>query len=662
MDVSVFKEGGHLVTASMEHGGEFAFYLYRDDLVVQRTGYTTSPAQVFQITEPGEYQVKCFKLEKTGLKLRAWSRKISFDLKDVISNVQARKLERDQSAWPGILDDLAAIELSKGEKWYILEPKPYTAKRIMEIGWQLSNYPALNPVADIDWAAPGIENRSWGFHLHAWEFIDPVLKEFEAGGELELLDWALDAADNWWRFAESNKDDRAMVWYDMSLSLRAPRLMRLLLLAVHNDRRERAQALIEPVIVHFEQLLREEAFNANNNHGFFAAAASIDLAKTLAMFPGADQLLELGNNRMRVMAERQFAADGGHLEHSPDYHRMLLGSFEKGLLAGLINDDEVAERIRKASYVMGWMVQPDGHLVQFGDSPSFDVDAAEMSSVDPYTEFILSNGDRGEPNNEELCVLESSGYAFVRSPQPESAGERSSSSYLAFQAGFHSRAHKHADDLTFTWFDLGREILVDAGRYGYEDLLPADAPERLDGFYYGAPERMYVEGTVAHNTVSVNGENIQRRGRKPYGSALQHCTNDNGVFELRGAVEYENYKHSRSLAFKPCAELIVSDLIEAKGKPLTAVSWFNVDGSFEVSVEGNTVLIHDPDADFLIRVSSEGMLVLPVRGQHAPFRGWRSRVDREMEPVWNFGFQMNVISSTQQDVAFVVEKNGAEQQ
>src|SRR5699024_9968230 len=238
---------------------------------------------------------------------------------------------------------------------------------------------------------------------------------------------------------------------------------------------------------------QRDGFNPNNNHGFFAAAASVELPKLMPFLPFAGSLAQLGENRMRTMIDRQFAVDGGHLEHSPDYHRLRLGSFEKAVAAGLITEAETARRIRLAANVFGWMVQPDGHLVQFGDSPAFDVDSAELHSVDANSEFILSNGKRGTPNVDELCVLHDSGYAFVRSPQPQLPEKRSQSGYLAFQAGFHSRAHKHADDLTFTWFDRGREILVDSGKYGYEQLLPPDAPERKMGFYYGAPERMYVE-------------------------------------------------------------------------------------------------------------------------------------------------------------------------
>lgn len=480
------------------------------------------------------------------------------------------------------------------------------------------------------------------------------MNEYLQTGSPELLQWMFDAATNWWRFAKTNEDEGAMVWYDMSLSLRTPRLARLLVQLSKTDDSDRVLELFEPMIKHAEMLFQSNAFNPNNNHGFFAAAASVELPKLMPFLPMADSLAQVGESRMRTMVDRQFANDGGHLEHSPDYHRMLLGSFEKGLAAGLITEPETARRIRLAANVFGWMVQPDGHLVQFGDSPAFDVDAVELHSVDENSEFILSDGKRGNPNQEELCVLSDSGYAFVRSPQPQLSGQRSQSSYLAFQAGFHSRAHKHADDLTFTWFDKGHEILVDSGRYGYEQLLSPDAPERKLGFYYGAPERMYVESTIAHNTVQVDGKDIERRLRAPYGSALGKCTNSEGRFIIRGTATHADYVHERMLRFEPGRSLEVIDTLNTEGKAIEAISWFNLDGSFDAEVESNAIWFHSPNKEFKIRVSSESQLIMPVRGQQAPMRGWRSKVDRELVPVWNFGYQQVVDSRSRQLVTFEI--------
>lgn len=660
MKVKVYKERGFLIIAALGSGSEFAFYLYKDDEVLEKRPYTSSPATTFNVSAPGKYQAKVFVLSPEGEKTRTWSAEVEVEAHDLDFDDLNVVLPLDKEKWPHWLEQLKDIDVPEGEPWYILEPKRYTAESIMTRGWRLGRYPALNPVNDIDWEAPGLENRSWGFHLHAWEFIDPVFKEYQKTGNAEFLQWMYNAAKKWWSFARENDNGEAMVWYDMSLSLRTPRLARLLILLAQSDSPEHAVELFEPMVKHCEMLFKREAYNPNNNHGFFAAAASVELPKLLPFLPWAESLAVVGEIRMKTMVEKQFAPDGGHLEHSPDYHRMLLGSFEKGLDSGLISEEETARRIRHAANVLGWMIQPDGKIVQFGDSPAFDVDATGLRSVDENTEFILSNGLRGKPTVDELCVLPSSGYAFVRSPQPNTSGERVSSGYLAFQAGFHSRAHKHADDLTFTWFDCGYEILVDAGRYGYEQLLPPDAPERKQGFYYGAPERMYVEGTIAHNTVQVDDENIERRDRAAYGSALGRCTKTDDRFILRGEVEHDKYLHERMLRYEPGTSLEVIDTLSPSKGEIDAVSWFNVNGDFEAEVVDNSLVFHEPEAKFKIRVICGGELIMPVRGQQSPMRGWRSRVDRELIPVWNFGFRQVLADKARQNVKFEIIKTQLE--
>ncbi|MFO7176905.1 heparinase II/III family protein, partial [Enterococcus faecium] len=36
-------------------------------------------------------------------------------------------------------------------------------------------------------------------------------------------------------------------------------------------------------------------------------------------------------------------------------------------------------------------------------------------------------------------------------------------------AGYHGAAHKHADDLSLELYGLGRDFIVETGRYGYAD-------------------------------------------------------------------------------------------------------------------------------------------------------------------------------------------------
>jgi hypothetical protein len=264
------------------------------------------------------------------------------------------------------------------------------------------------------------------------------------------------------------------------------------------------------------------------------------------------------------------------------------------------------------------------------------------ASTSPTTEFLLSRGRRGVPNVRELDVLPEAGYAIVRSPQPAGTDDHTRSSYLFLSAAFHSRTHKHADDLTFTWYDREQEILIDAGRYGYVELLPKDSPLRLEGYYYRTPERQYAEATRAHNTVEVDGRDHVRRGRQPYGSAIRTAEKRNGHFVLRAQVDHGFWHHDRAIVLRPGHWLYVVDTVEARdGVDHDFRTWWNLAG--EVTPhrddDGRLAVELPGSADTLWIAELGGSeLMEPVTGQLEPMRGWRSKRDLQLTPAWSTGF------------------------
>ena len=577
------------------------------------------------------------------------------DVKDYLYPVDGALLNYARSALETrgakideIVTSLATATLPSLDGWFTSSRSRQDPRVILATGWKFAKFEPV-PVASLsDWATYGRQHRSWGFHLHAFEFMDPLLRAYDETGNPKWLNEAVKIALSWVDLhRESDDQDDPMVWYDMSQSLRTPRLIALAMRAARAPKmRDHATVLAETLVWHLDELHKDRAFNPRNNHGFFTAVSQVHAAKHLGMLPEAAMTAIEGQSRLALMARSQFAADGVHLEHSPDYHRMLLNSFELAVRDGLIDDEEIRNRIIRAAHVLGWMVQPDGTIVQFGDSPATNVVSEDAKSIDEHTRFILTDGKFGTANEHELAAFEDGGYAFVRSPQPQLVGELADTGYLAFNAGFHSRAHKHADDLNVVWFDRGHQILTDAGRFGYGDLLPADSELRKEGFYYSSPERQYVESTIAHNTLMMDGENHRRVRRTPYGSALGECVAKSGRFDLSGRVRHTDYVHRRRIIYVPGEELRLLDAVHsAKEESREAIVWLNINGAFELAdVSGGTVKMTLDDAEhpLSLTLSGPGKLVAPVRGQKLPMRGWRSRVDRDLEPTWSIGFRVKI--------------------
>ncbi len=568
----------------------------------------------------------------------------------------------DEAVWAHVLEEVGAVDrgsaelarvelrvddvvaaIAQGERRPLGMVETFagsgTVDSVRDIGWRHAGMEPVLITVPFDWIRACRDHRSQGFHLHAWDFMVPFLKAWNRDRDRDALEWCLERAADWAGTFTDVADHGTMAWYDMSIGLRAPRLAYLLQEAIHERAPSRVvERLTNAVRVHQRALFAPQAFNSSTNHGFYTAVGQLSFTKRLAPLPGMATLDAQGHQRLKVVVATQFAEDGGHLEHSPDYHRMLLSSFINAMEDGLLTDPEVSARIERASEVMGWFLRPDRTVVQIGDSPARAALRSDREMAAPHTLFLVREGAQGEPNPEELLVLDQSGYAIVRSPQPRSTDDHLNAGYLTLMAGFHSRTHKHCDDLSVTWFDAGEELLIDAGRFGYLEQLPADSPQRELGFFYGRPERQYVERTLAHNTVEADGRDHERRRRAPYGSGIEQAEQLDGRFRLVGAVDHGTWSHRRTIHFAPGQWLLVEDDVRSSDdRPHDFRVWWNLPEELSnPTVESSEVRFALASGRSLQIESLDGaQLVEPVLGQQSPLRGWRSRVDYEFAPAWS---------------------------
>ncbi|MFL0576515.1 heparinase II/III family protein [Brevibacterium luteolum] len=674
----------YLLASIPDEGVEYSFYLLHEGEVLERRMRLPHGSAWFRI-EPGrEYRVKGFLVTGTGAKSSrtsdpvsiaapedrvvplSWNEISASGIWDLLAETTPDSIasivelaNRGQSATT-VLEDLRVAD-ARPTGWFNLKKVRGSIAHLKEEGWIFQRQAPIHFENEIPWGLPVSINRTWAYELHAWRFIDPILKDcFDNPGSSSVT-WLMDIIRSWWNYAnaESTISRDNMVWYDMAASLRTARLLRAAVISRQQSSIEDTMFLIRVLVEHLKFTASDESFNSATNHGFYSAACALDAARLVPVLSQSFHLQQIGRERMDTMIRRQFAPDGGHLEHSPDYHRMLLGSFEAALDDGLIRDEELTARIALAADVLGWMVQPNGEIVQFGDSPATPMVGPGRKSTSPHTEFILTDGRSGDPTADEMRTLQSTGYAFVRCPQPNRRGELGNSSYLAFNASHHSRAHKHADDLSFVWYDCGRELLIDSGRFGYIDLLPPDHPDRKKGFYYGSPERQYVESTLSHNTLAPEGENLARTTQSAYGSGLGRCFKAGSIFTIQGEVAHRGYRHARVLNLDPRNTLEVRDTVTAES-PQTVISWFNLPGDFELSHRDGILVFSSNEKTLHLTVSTseyEGIeLVPPARGCKAPLRGWRSKQDGELEACWNFGFRWYVEGQGSLSVRFTIRQ------
>ncbi|HVM41478.1 MAG TPA: alginate lyase family protein, partial [Acidimicrobiia bacterium] len=409
--------------------------------------------------------------------------------------------------------------------------------------------------------------------------------------------------------------------------------------------------LLNCTMRHVEALRDDDRFAAHSNHGFYFAAGQLALARRFApTLPELQSDVAQARDRLLQLVDDQFASDGIHREHSTDYARMVLSTFENLIDSGLIEGSDFIDRRNLVQDALAWFVMPDGYLTMFGDSPhrafTLKPSRGDVWYVEPEQigsqalVFQATGGVRGRPPETSVRAFPDGGFAVVREGWPTGSEDFGDWGYLAQICAFHSRVHKHADDLSFVWYDRGHEILIDPGRFGYGERAKGELKDQ--GFYYADPRRVYVESTAAHNTVEIDGRSYNRKVERPYGSALRRCGEVGGIAYTEAVVVHaEDVIHERVLLYRPARWLLVLDWVsDPRNKCHDVAQHFHFAPELAVREHKDTVQVELPDRDLLHVVSLDGATGLPVvSGQKRPMRGWISRKDGEIEPCSSTGFR-----------------------
>jgi hypothetical protein len=397
-------------------------------------------------------------------------------------------------------------------------------------------------------------------------------------------------------------------------------------------------------MLHAAALADDQRFAAHSNHGFYFAAGQLAMAHR---FPGLSCMRdaeEQALSRLHRLMDIQFTPEGVHREHSPDYHRMVLDTFRGLLESGLFPASEFKQLSDRIQEALSWFVLPNGSLAMFGDSPHRQMTRDESSAFDNKSlQFVLSGGRLGKPPGEPIRAFPASGYVVIRSGWPSGPDDFAGWSYLAQTCAFHSRVHKHADDLSFVWYDRGHELLTDAGRYGYLEPTSPGSALWKEGYWYADPNRVYVESTRAHNTVEIDGRSFPRRRVTPYGSALKKWGEWAGIyFTVSGVRHMESIQHSRVLLFRPEEWLIVYDFLrDDNGKPHQFAQHFHFAPELEIVPGNHTLSLDLPEKAGRLHMTSllDAEAMEPMKAQEEPeLSGWISREDGEMIPCWTAGY------------------------
>lgn len=518
------------------------------------------------------------------------------------------------------------------------------AEEILTSGWSVKGYPPIS-LDRIPWEKDSPEDRTLAFLLHSLNIIETLLRAYSATKDTRFLTPAVRVALDWCRQSASSASP--FLWDGMAAALRAHRLAFVL------DAGEAAGLLNEEEKeILWRQLLRHQAFLADdanidfhNNHGYFQIACQMAMGRRLrerAQEMRAAQ--EQSETRMRTIIRTQFTPEYIHRENSPAYFKQVYETLKIIVESGLM--PELESDLQRMEEALSCFVLPGGHLAMLGDtdliSLSTTITTAKKRWQSDKMRYVVSGGKCGLAPEEGLKIFPESGYGLVRAPGKKTFSE---SSYLLLNAAFHSRTHRHADDLSVLWADRGATILVDAGRYGYAGKTVQGDPLWNDGFWYSDPHRVYCESTHAHNTLQIDGRNMGRRGVKPYGSALTAWGEaENGVYWLEARCKhFKSIHHARMLFFMPAEWLVVFDWFYDNNKQDHGVKqWFHFAPDIDLvrMSPGYTAFLPGVESPLRVAPLLKGMETAPcLLGQGEAEQGWFSPGEFQFIP--NYAVSMN---------------------
>jgi Heparinase II/III-like protein/Heparinase II/III N-terminus len=385
-------------------------------------------------------------------------------------------------------------------------------------------------VPPIDWQMDPHDNLAWRFWFHTLQFLDVPLRIYEEEGDLDALAKARDVALDWVSgnpIGGERTGDYA--WFDMSAGIRAAFLGYIW-------RECRRRGLLEPeqesdlttaLRVHAQWLSDEENYTPETNHGLFEDAGLYVMGSYAAELAESAGWRDLAESRfLETLTHHVQFDEGVHKEHSPGYQIYIRDLVKLLHEQAGIGGERLGQLVEKLDEAAGWMVLPDGNLVPFGDTdiqseaPAFAKEAAGGEGLVPYLR---------------------TGYVFVRQ----------NDSYFGVTCGYHSYAHKHADELSWCLYEGGHLVIGEASRYGYRDEKD--------------PARIYARASHGHNALIVDDESFPWREQDPYGTGLLAAGEGEGWYAVLGYNPLlEAVDHRRLLLYRPGELVVVVDRVEAE--------------------------------------------------------------------------------------------------
>ncbi|WP_040157818.1 heparinase II/III domain-containing protein [Mobilicoccus massiliensis] len=438
------------------------------------------------------------------------------------------------------------------------------------------------------WRRPASSDPTWQMRFYSLEWMKPLAKRAFDDRQRVALAQLVSQVESFYRLNPDVGSSR--LGWDEGTSLRRLSTLSCLYVLTGDPRLEKRMSAETAVL--FGPRYYGPPRHPVHNHGLMANL-NIKIAGEVV---GRSDWVNRAGARMRAESGMAFTRAGTSKEQSAWYHVVNMTMWKDAAQRMLAVDPtdaaahQLMAKMGQAEGVARWLTEPDGDLVQIGDT-------GRGPGVKPAgTETAKAFRD------DEAGLLV--GRWSWRDP---------ATTYYTVRYGPGRFAHGHPDKGAVTWSTAGTRVLVGPGYYSYD---------------WKDPFASYARLPHSHNIA------WPTRGRYEAGrtATLRGAGSSAGMHSWNVTDRVHGIAHTRHLRVDdPARTLVVTDTYPAR----TALrqSW-HLDPAWKlVTARGRTLTLTHPDGRTL-RITTTGTIVSRVRGATRPVAGWNYPAPGSRVPGW----------------------------
>jgi hypothetical protein len=434
------------------------------------------------------------------------------------------------------------------------------------------------------WKLKESSNTEYQIHTLNQIIQSQIALFFYKDQDVDIIKYCIKVIENWF---DNNKKVTLLKWHntsnanwqDMSTSYRLGNTLLIYELAIKYNVEINKEKFKTEILYHIEwlksHLIHNKIQGFSSNHNLFISRYLILGANIYNIYFNKldDSYITLGiENFIEAISNNVDMTDILSKEHSTNYHILYYRQLNKLLSIVDVNNKNyktLKDLSDKMYNNLNYFIYPNDHFVQIGD-----------------TDDKLSNYEF--KGLEPLKVFENVGYGIYKKENI----------YLSLSSSCHSMYHKHMDELSINYFNE-YPILIEGGRYSYDEIKPKNRNERwrkryflcqrsknsvvIDDNYFSCKEikKQLEDGTYRYLSGITNGE-----------------IKDSSVF-IEGKnpilLQMQNVEHNRKVILDKNDTLSVEDKLESKDKKehkSTRHFHFHYDWEFIEIVKNKVIFKH----------------------------------------------------------------------